>query len=755
MSAGAGAITGPISKPVATATTVTTALEATKVLPPDVCAVVGAYVNFCDEEIGHALSYVSVLFHTLGQPASAAALSFDTQLRMRTTLPSKKEVELYQAHALIFTDPLRKGPKHPWLARAMILERVFGAVIAQRAPIPSVEAFVDYLKTIIGLNCMYIKDANKIMLEISAGTPSIDGEVVNIAPILTICLTHYRNFTLCLLTDFFNVRPIPIRFSGYPFALPTVPYFPKDPERGSADFRTFMEKHRRAAIAPHPIPDVVNSLENPVESVLDVDKRMVIFELWPHDNCITLRNSDWRSNVLDRQHLVQAMLASGIALSQDDLNCALCYACCQSITYDDYRPRNKIYRWFDLTYIQNLVSKGANIKLRVLLFNALSVLIEKMIEQQHVDSSIWQMALSTLEEELPSAEPVFGPFYSGPIRADQYVASTAEWYGIEERGKKTKPEDPQVIARRKAEFDFMVRTNRAVFITPFDQLLQLGADPNGLYGNKDLIRAIASYPLSGKRTAIAREVIKSILSSAKTHPPSGNLLLSMHIYFNEIFVKQTLSPEHEKSLRNSVLTAQFKDRVERLVLNPITYYQDEKDLNGFYTCYHSTKEAEIHLSHAVTLAEKQGVNLKDELELALFKMCAMGIKNEEDLAEIKQGSFLVRDMSGFFADKKIQLTEFSDAMLDFYLTQIRDIVNADDAQLQLMDKLAALHWCITDSQSPYRHLKAVVTAFKSIEQFLEKLLQRAIANEKRFGTLIIFLSNALDEMKKQPARESE
>jgi hypothetical protein len=222
----------------------------------------------------------------------------------------------------------------------------------------------------------------------------------------------------------------------------------------------------------------------------------------------------------------------------------------------------------------------------------------------------------------------------------------------------------------------------------------------------------------------------------------------MHIYFNEIFVEQTLSPEHEKSLRDYVLTAQFKQRVERLALNPIIYVQGKKDLNGRS---YSTKEAEIHLSNAVTLAEKQGVNLKDELELALFKMCVRGITNGLKLVGVKQGYWPVCDMSGLFADGKIQLTEFSDAMLDFYLTQIRDIVDAEDAQLQLMDKLAALHWSITDPQSPYLHLKKVVTALKSTEQFLEKLLQRAIANEKRFGTLIIFLSNALDEMKKQPA----
>jgi hypothetical protein len=647
---------------------------------PEVVSLIGSYVDFVGGEVTDAGAYASELFRTLGFP-SAIFNSFDVQLSTRTTLPSQREVELYRTHATLFRDP-RDASKlsHPWLVNVQIVERVFQAMTAMNVdPLPTPEMLVDYLTTFVGLQCMYIEESNKLIVEFSLQQPAgVEVERFSVMDVLTVCLRHYRHLTLCVLMS----RPASQKVTEYSlldryrFSRHPEPDLPTSGERGYPDIQKFTKKYPHIANPPQ---------ETLVNEQRTRDASWVAFELWPQDICLELRNTYYRVLNLNSQPFVEAILKSRIKLPQEDLDCALMCAC----TQPTISPSS-----FDLAYITKLVELGANLNYTAqsepLLFHVFNAL-ENQVWSGHrsfQDAKRWMAAAAKLQQATGTKTP--RPYNPDEPQEDEYVVLPPEFFGIE--GAKLKNEPKTAVMHRKAEYDFAVKVGLAINIVPFDQLLKLRADPNVVSRKKeglDLIEAIAHHQNKGKRAAIARALIGSIMRSAKEYPPSSKLALSMYIHFRELLTPNYLK-SLEGNLKKAVQSSDFQKTLDSILILGLGSEM-------------------IALNNAVDLVHQYGANSTEQIDLFLFKAYCAGSSQRRIVHFLKEQGF--------------RLIKLTNRMLDLYLVDL-----SKNPHIKLIDRLAVLK----EGGFPF-----------TSEQFLKKLLARSISDEARFGSLMILLGEAL------------
>jgi hypothetical protein len=692
----------------ANTTGVAVAGSVSSLLPiPGVVSLIGSYIDFIGEEttnagaftlkkVTDARDYALELFRVFGAP-STTFNPFDVQLSTRTTLPSQREVDLYRIHADLFkgpTDPSKL--KHPWLVNAQVLERVFQTITAMRVPPPTLERFVDYLKTFVGLQYMYIKESNKFIVEFSLEQPiGVEVEQYNLINILTICLSHYRDLTLCVLLSCpvseFSARSI-YTFNYLETDLPIAR------ERGFEDIQQFSRKYPNIAL--------------PLEETFFNQSRgfgarrggsghyWVAFELWPHENCLTLRGTYARARSLNSQPFVEAILKSGVRLSQEDLNCALAFACT--------RPNS-----VDLVYITTLVQRGANLNYTTQPVPLLFHVLARYATTTRNQITDWKQQATGAKTPRP--------YKPGPVKADEYVALTPGFFWVEDgkRAPMTESEAEIVAAKagtsceRGLPVGFVTQFPFDQLVTqfPFDQLIELGADPNvtDRYGC-NLIELIAYKTVfSGKRTFVASNVIASIMHSAKTHPPLPKLALSMYIYFREL-----LTPDYLKSLEGNLRKGIQSDDFQRALDLVLSIYKTGD---------------KIALVNTLDLIKRYGANSTEKIKLSLFKAYC---KDCHGPAE--------QEMVLFLKEQGIVLSDLTDTMLDFYLVELSSILTTENPEKVLIDMLAALKGC----NFPF-----------TSEQFLQKLLARASSEETCFEHLINWLQNALDAVQKSAASTAE
>jgi hypothetical protein len=573
----------------------------------EVVLLISSYIDFFSQEVVDTRAYALELFQTLGNHTLKL---FETELYARTTLPSKREVALYRTHVDLFRVSAIQSEQmelhHPWLVCARVLERVFVTVMQRKAPIPTPEMLVDYLKTVVGLNCMYIKKSNRLILEIPIQVEIKEKEIskkVDIASILTVCLRYYRNLTLCVLTQLSSphpvvsaevwasemegIRDVSVTKNGGAVCLsphqneplrgligqsrwlgePDTPFSERDPEdTGTFIFepdtplsaRSLKDVESDDSGRSSPIRCAKIGANDSVDSaaVLQTDP-LVVLQMGAVGSPDPLVS---QTEEIDFRYIKPA--ASGMG----------CYASSipgtDEVSFEDIQT-------FILTYRHN-----ANPDPRVVVFELLpsdSCLVLRDTAERIsfiFDQSFIEIILRA-GVKLSSAElkSVFLAaclkFLDVPSLDLSYIKKLVK----EESDLKTSlPALFSVLANTGEDAQQAINeSSQDPLFFLFDELLQLGLDPNAVENDQlksNLIEVIASYPLHKEwRANVALAAIDAIMKNMKKSPLSPELVVSMYIYFPNLLT-ETYRSILRSDLIQGLQSKWFKRKLAHLGSDP-------------------------------------------------------------------------------------------------------------------------------------------------------------------------------------------